>query len=135
MNKAVLALATLARLSLSINAQVDNDSCVDMEAICTTDTYNFPAVTLQPLIGEPNNFYGCLDSQPNPTWWYLEIDEPGDITMSLTAREDIDYAVSFEASCIVRAGVITDAIIRLCCVEKMIAVDTTNCFRYFILIS
>ena len=112
MNKAILALATLARLSLSVNA---NDRCVDMEAICTTDIHTFKGAVGKSII-ETSNYYGCLSRQPNPTWWYLEIDDPGDITMSLSVDSDIDYSVSFERS-----------IIRFCYFES----EWRQCFKLF----
>ncbi|AFM03436.1 hypothetical protein Fleli_0988 [Bernardetia litoralis DSM 6794] len=39
--------------------------------------------------------YGCLFTQPNPAWFYFQIDNGGDIQLQLfsTPSEDIDYAI------------------------------------------
>lgn len=42
---------------------------------------------------ESGNDYGCLFSQPNPTWFFLKAETSGDIVMSLSAAYDIDFIV------------------------------------------
>jgi hypothetical protein len=75
----------------------DNDFCIGMQPICTSETYIFSAQT-DSTISE-SNFYDCLVSQPNPAWYYLKIADPGRIVMSLTAPSDIDYIVSSTNDC------------------------------------
>jgi len=41
----------------------------------------------------PGNNYGCLCTQPDPTWFYLEVDAAGDIIFTVAAAQDIDYAL------------------------------------------
>lgn len=69
-----------------------NVSCGGMEPICMSNSLVFLAQDSD-LIAEPGNNYGCLSSQPDPTWYYLEISEAGDLEMDLTAGSDIDYAI------------------------------------------
>ena len=69
-----------------------NAVCADMQPICTADGLSFPAATNAGR-AERGNRYGCLRSAPNPAWYYMKMDEPGRIVMSLTARSDIDFAV------------------------------------------
>lgn len=71
-------------------AQV-NQSCSGMTPICTNPGITFTANTGVSI--EPGNAYGCLFSQPNPTWYYFEIDNPGDINMNLYAPSDIDFII------------------------------------------
>ncbi|MBK6951182.1 MAG: T9SS type A sorting domain-containing protein [Crocinitomicaceae bacterium] len=42
---------------------------------------------------ESGNNYGCLMTQPNPTWFFLKAETSGDIIMSLSAANDIDFIV------------------------------------------
>ena len=47
-------------------------SCFGSFPFCTGTTYNFPNSTSTTAITGPN--YACLDSQPNPVWYYMRID-------------------------------------------------------------
>lgn len=38
----------------------------------------------------PNLDYGCLGTQPNPTWHFLKVDEPGDMTIHITQNTAFD---------------------------------------------
>ena len=67
-------------------------SCGTMEPFCTSNTYSFTAqATGTPA--EPGNNYGCLISQPDPTWYYFEISQAGNLIFDMTAASDIDFAV------------------------------------------
>lgn len=68
-------------------------SCVNMEPICTNSGLTFTAQTGVSIAGNGPNNYGCLASQPNPSWYYLEIATSGAINMSLSAPSDIDFIV------------------------------------------
>lgn len=80
---------TLLLLSQA-RAQV-NQNCSGMLPICTDPGITFTANTGVSI--EPGNEYDCLSSQPNPTWYYFEIDNPGNINMNLWAPSDIDYVI------------------------------------------
>lgn len=93
-NKGVILLfAWLA--SLNGLAQVGGVSCDDMQPICTDAGVQFTANADGPnaLTSEPGNNYSCLGSAPNPSWYFLEIAESGDIIMSLSAPQDIDFII------------------------------------------
>jgi len=46
------------------------------------------------LDSEEDNDYDCLDGWlQSPNWFYLTIDTPGDLVMTLMADDDIDYMV------------------------------------------
>lgn len=66
-----------------------------MEPICTDAGVNFQANSGGPnvQVSEPGNNYGCLGNSPNPSWFYLEISDPGDIIMELSAPTDIDFII------------------------------------------
>ncbi len=64
-----------------LSAGSNSLSCDFAEPICTGTTTTFPNMTnTTALIG---NNYDCLASQPNPSWFYLKIDQPGDLTLNI----------------------------------------------------
>lgn len=77
---------------LSSAAMAQNSTCANMLPICTDAGLSF---TAQSGVSntEPSNDYDCLYSQPNPSWYYLEISTAGDIVMSLSAPSDIDFII------------------------------------------
>jgi gliding motility-associated-like protein len=70
-------------------------SCLGMDPICTADGLFFTASSNGGYAADldPGNNYGCLFLTPNPTWYYLEIEDSGNIDMNLNAPQDIDYAI------------------------------------------
>lgn len=66
-------------------------TCATAQPFCTGSTITYPAgVNNGTAFSSP---YDCLGSSPNPAWYYLEIDQPGnlDITMQSTPSYDIDF--------------------------------------------
>lgn len=78
----------LIGIQTKINAQ---GSCAAAAPFCTAAGVNFPASTSTTAPAGPN--YGCLGSQPNPAWYYLNIATNGNIQINLTnsANVDIDF--------------------------------------------
>lgn len=66
-------------------------TCADMDPICTDVGATFTANT--GTTSEAGNDYGCLATQPNPSWYYFEVATNGNIDMSLTAPSDIDFII------------------------------------------
>jgi hypothetical protein len=72
-------------------------TCTQLTPICTapgqyyTLTTNANAPQAHQL--NPGNLYGCLGSTPNPMWYYIRVDQSGQILMNLNAISDIDYAI------------------------------------------
>lgn len=85
-------LITLSFVLISQFTSAQGASCAEAEGFCTGSTYTFPA-GVNTGDAESGNNYGCLGSQPNPAWYYLEIDQGGnlDIEMSNSANVDIDF--------------------------------------------
>jgi len=65
------------------------NNCANSEPFCTGSTYNFPA-GVNNGSAESGNNYGCLFTQPNPAWYYMEIDQPGDMTIMITNSNNVD---------------------------------------------
>ena len=73
--------------------------CTDALPFCTQNTYSFPNETNTTAPSGPN--YGCLGSEPNPVWFYMQIDAAGPMTFTITQSStqggpgnlDVDYAL------------------------------------------
>ncbi|MFY8185170.1 MAG: hypothetical protein ACOVLD_03800, partial [Bacteroidia bacterium] len=66
----------------AFNFNAQTDLCNGAAPFCTGTTYNFAA----PVSGteaEVGPDYGCLSSQPNPVWYYLQIASNGTIVMDI----------------------------------------------------
>ena len=83
-------------LSLMMDVYVQsrqNNNCASSDPFCTDNgLYVFPA-GVNAGSGESGPYYDCLSSEPNPAWYYLQIDNPGniDIFMYSTPSHDIDF--------------------------------------------
>jgi hypothetical protein len=67
------------------------NDCPIMQPICTGNTYCYTA-GIGSSASSGNN-YGCLYTQPNPSWYYFEISTAGNLIFDLAAGSDIDFAV------------------------------------------
>lgn len=65
--------------------------CSDADPFCTGLSYGFPMMV--GTTAETGPDYACLLTQPNPVWYYLLIDNPGDLVihMSSPSGNDIDF--------------------------------------------
>ena len=79
-------------LLFSLFSIAQGNNCANADPFCTGSLYTFPA-GVNNGTAEPGNNYNCLGSQPNPAWYYMEIDQPGDMTIEMTNsnNEDIDF--------------------------------------------
>lgn len=69
-------------------------TCSTASPFCTANgTATFPASQNTTAPSGPS--YGCLYSQPNPAWFYLEVATAGNITLNMTnsANVDIDFVI------------------------------------------
>jgi gliding motility-associated-like protein len=92
MKKILFAVLLAPFLSLG---QAGGPVCSQMEPICTDVGLNFTANSgvAEASTTDPGNDYDCLITQPNPSWFYLEIATSGTINMNLTANSDIDFII------------------------------------------
>ncbi|RYD94461.1 MAG: gliding motility-associated C-terminal domain-containing protein, partial [Sphingobacteriales bacterium] len=73
-------------------------TCSTALAFCSSNVYSFPNTTGQPSLGG-NGIYGCLGSTPNPTWYYMQVQTSGNITIGITQVDangdelDVDFAL------------------------------------------
>lgn len=82
------------------NGYAQTNDCFTANPFCSSNQYNFPNATSGSAPNGPN--YGCLFSQPAPIWYYMEIDTPGTIQITLQqtsqpngqgAQYDVDFAL------------------------------------------
>lgn len=68
-------------------------TCATAQAICSTAGNNIIPAATSAGNAAPGPNYGCLTSQPNPSWSFIQIQTSGNITlqMSGSAAGDIDY--------------------------------------------
>jgi PKD repeat protein len=73
-------------------SQVGNNMCEGALPFCTGTSYSFPAGTGTPN-AQSGPFYSCLNTTPNPAWYYMKIALPGtiQITMHSEPAHDIDF--------------------------------------------
>lgn len=72
-----------------------NVTCSGMNPICSDTPITFTASTggADAEIVDPGNNYGCLSTSPNPTWYYLQLQSGGTISIDMSAGSDIDFAM------------------------------------------
>ena len=102
MNKHVFFLSLILVVFANANLYGQGTTCLGATPICSGTPTNFPAV-VGGAVPAGNN-YGCLGSQPNPSWFTLTVGSTGAITINQTAPCDQDYAVwgpfnSLSAAC------------------------------------
>jgi gliding motility-associated-like protein len=90
--------ATLSTLIFGLSStfgQAGGTTCATPVPICTQQGVTFTANAngVAASTSNPGNNYGCLFTTPNPSWYYLEISQAGDIIMSLSAPQDIDFII------------------------------------------
>jgi len=94
MMKVVVLIIVLLQ-AFVVRSQAGGGDCSNLEPICTDVGISFTATSgvADASITNPGNNYDCLITQPNPTWYYLEIANSGDIIMNLSAGSDIDFII------------------------------------------
>lgn len=70
----------------------DNILCNSLEPICSGTPTVFTAQATGST-AEAGNNYDCLSTRPNPTWYYLEIDNPGLLAIDIIGSSDVDFAI------------------------------------------
>lgn len=80
---------------LCVDNPVNNSpsTCANATPFCTASGDVVFDAGVDDGVADPSNDYGCLVTRPNPAFFFLEIDTPGDIDLSLTSSpaEDIDF--------------------------------------------
>lgn len=81
------------------NMRADNDHCINSMPFCTSEVIEFEAAYQGGATGEIGPEYGCLSSQPYPSWYHMRIHTPGQFIIHMEAHDnygqgnDIDYCI------------------------------------------
>ncbi|WP_148264625.1 T9SS type B sorting domain-containing protein [Christiangramia forsetii] len=89
----ILLIFILGLFSMnSINAQ--GTRCADIEPFCAgEERLTFPNANFQnstQISGELGPNYGCLDDQPYPAWFFLQIENEGDLRFRISQYQNIN---------------------------------------------
>jgi gliding motility-associated-like protein len=89
MKKHLLIIILL--LPQTLLGQSKSSDCSTADGFCTGTNYTFPASINTTAPTGPD--YGCLLSQPNPAFYFLQIDQPGNLTITMQSSPlfDIDF--------------------------------------------
>ncbi len=97
--KSTICLSFLLFLGTSGVVYGQGATCDQAQAFCSDGGATFAAGVNVPGVTPDNNDYSCpgdnLITQPNPAWYYLEIDQGGylEIDLITSPPEDIDFAI------------------------------------------
>lgn len=93
MNKHYLLLFVLF-CAIHAAAQLPNTTCANAIQICFDDPVGYPA-TINSGAAETGPNYGCLNSRPNPAWFYFQVSAPGDHQLFITNTQarDLDFII------------------------------------------
>lgn len=77
--------------AIGVSAQ-PNALCEGAIPFCSDNTYNFPMNT-NAANAQNGPDYGCLFSQPNPAWYYMQIDQSGNMVIYIESLQgnDVDF--------------------------------------------
>ncbi len=76
--------------------------CFGATAFCSASTYNFANTSGTTLTAEVGPNYGCLQTRPNPIWYFMRMSTAGPVTLNVTQTQnangtgtslDIDFAL------------------------------------------
>jgi hypothetical protein len=70
----------------------NGDTCPNSTPFCTGTTYTFNNNINVPSLGTIN----CLNSTPNPVWYYFEIENPGDLTIDIAQYDVFDFPIDVD---------------------------------------
>lgn len=74
---------SIGLLPINVEAQVVNagSSCSSAAPVCFTTSYSYPAAVTGTAEAGPN--YGCITNTANPAWFYIQIQDSGNITFDI----------------------------------------------------
>ncbi|MFD1553236.1 hypothetical protein DNU06_15345 [Putridiphycobacter roseus] len=84
-------LVVLLFLTTFTYSQSTNTSCINAAPICANGiSFTTGTNSITPAVG---NNYDCVSFAANPSWYYFEIAQAGDIHMSLQGSNDLDFVI------------------------------------------
>jgi hypothetical protein len=84
--------ATISCVTCQNSPQLPTGLCNDAQPFCTD---NQEGITFPAAINTQSEFGNgicCLGGTPNPAWYYLKIEDPGNLDVLITSGFDVDFA-------------------------------------------
>ena len=100
--KSSVEAADYLSITMDVNTaalRADNDHCLSSMPFCTSEVMEFEAAYQGGATGESGPDYGCLSSQPYPSWYHMRIHTAGQFVIHMEAHDasgaghDIDYCI------------------------------------------
>lgn len=81
-----------ALLSGPLHSQ--NNTCENSLVFCSSNAISY-AAGVNAGSAQPGPYYACLVTQPNPAWFYMQMQNNGDVTIKITSNppRDIDFCL------------------------------------------
>lgn len=71
-------------------------ACNSATQFCNDNSTTFPSLTGVPSLGG-NGIYGCLGSTPNPSWYYVTVQSPGSLSITISQTSSSGGAIDADA--------------------------------------
>lgn len=88
--KAAIVILFFLTAGDALFSQTTNNLCANATPFCTGQTMNFPA-GVNAGVAQSGPSYGCLGSEPNPAWFFMQIANSGSMSIAMSAPNDIDF--------------------------------------------
>ena len=94
--RSIMKKATLSSFILFffLSFTYAQNTCADATSLCGSFGSVFPNTTGN-IDADPSFEYGCLATQPNPTWFYIPIITTGDVNFQISQFTEIDGSGQF----------------------------------------
>lgn len=88
----ILAFLLISGTSVAQQGGGNNSTCETAAPFCTGTLYSFPA-GVNAGNGQSGPYYGCLNTRPNPAWYYMKVGTSGNIIIQMHSEpaKDIDF--------------------------------------------
>jgi len=93
----IITFILLLFLFVSFTSKGQGTDCAAGAPFCTGTTYTFPASTGTVAPDGPE--YDCLITQPNPTWYYIQIGTSGDVELSVSQVDGLGIGTDVDFIC------------------------------------
>jgi hypothetical protein len=88
----VPAAGWIASIACSSAPPSTGNDCGSASPFCTGTSYIFPNNTNQPNLGPID----CLGSSPNPVWYYLQIQNPGNLNINISQTDAFGFGIDID---------------------------------------
>lgn len=125
MKKLLLLLLLVFQIS-TMFPQLSSPTCITATPICGNTLNSYPS-TSGGAWAQAGPDYGCLISQPNPSWFYFKIDNPGNLSINITQTDpsgtgtDVDFICwgPFSSPSAACSGLLTSGTVKDCSYSTM----------------